>query len=106
MQMNPITLSGIRGDMMRMDLPLQTESINKDQASEALKFNPVKEMFNQMNTVQNTAENSSLNFSVGDVDNIHRVAIDMQEATLSLKLAVQVRNKALESYQEIMRMQI
>jgi flagellar hook-basal body complex protein FliE len=37
---------------------------------------------------------------------LHQAVISMEEASVSFQLMVQVRNKLLESYQEIMRMQI
>jgi flagellar hook-basal body complex protein FliE len=37
---------------------------------------------------------------------LHQVVIAMEEASLSFQLMVEVRNKLLEAYQEIMRMQI
>ncbi len=37
---------------------------------------------------------------------VHELMVAMSEASLSLELLVQVRNRALEAYQEIMRMQI
>ena len=40
-----------------------------------------------------------------DVD-IHSVMIDAQKAELTLNLIIQIRNKLVESYQELMRMQI
>ena len=40
-----------------------------------------------------------------DVD-IHSVMIDAQKAEITLNLLIQIRNKLVESYQEIMRMQI
>jgi flagellar hook-basal body complex protein FliE len=42
----------------------------------------------------------------GEVQDIHQVMIASQKASLSLQLTVQVRNKMIESYQEIMRMQV
>ena len=41
----------------------------------------------------------------GDVD-IHSAMIDAQKAEITLNLIVQIRNKLVESYQELMRMQI
>jgi flagellar hook-basal body complex protein FliE len=44
--------------------------------------------------------------AAGDTDNLHQVMIALEEAKLSFQLMVQVRNKLLESYQDILRMQI
>ena len=38
--------------------------------------------------------------------NLHEVMIAMEKADISLRFAVQVRNKAIDAYQEIMRMPI
>lgn len=42
----------------------------------------------------------------GKSENIHEVMIAMQKAQLSFQLMVEVRNKAIETYQELSRMQI
>jgi len=42
----------------------------------------------------------------GESKNLHEVMIAMEKADISLRLAVQMRNKVLEAYQEIMRMQV
>ena len=41
----------------------------------------------------------------GETDNLHRVMLAQNEAQLSLKLAVEVRNKLVEAYKEAMRTQ-
>ncbi|MCD4786556.1 MAG: flagellar hook-basal body complex protein FliE [Candidatus Eremiobacteraeota bacterium] len=69
-------------------------------------FNPVKQVFSRVNESQLRAENSLESFSVGESENIHRVIVDMEEALLNLKFATQVRNKVVDAYQEIMRMQV
>ncbi len=43
--------------------------------------------------------------SGGDVS-LHQAMIAMEEASVSFQLMVEVRNKLLESYQELMRMQM
>jgi flagellar hook-basal body complex protein FliE len=43
---------------------------------------------------------------VGETDNIHEVMIAMEKAGLSFQLTLAVRNKVIEAYQEVMRMQI
>jgi flagellar hook-basal body complex protein FliE len=42
----------------------------------------------------------------GDVDNLHQVMITAEKASITLQTTVEVRNKVIEAYQEIMRMQV
>ena len=44
--------------------------------------------------------------SVGNVENLHQVMIRLEESRLSFQLAMQVRNRFLEAYQDVMKMQI
>jgi flagellar hook-basal body complex protein FliE len=43
---------------------------------------------------------------MGDSDQLHQSVIAMQEASVAFGLMVEVRNKLVESYQEMMRMQV
>jgi flagellar hook-basal body complex protein FliE len=59
-------------------------------------------------TVENFGQNasSSINsFLSGGGEELHDVALKTQEAELSFDLFLQVRNKIVSAYQEIMRMQ-
>ena len=42
----------------------------------------------------------------GDAGHLHEVMIAVEEADISLRMLVQMRNKALSAYEEIMRMQL
>lgn len=42
--------------------------------------------------------------SVGESDDLHNLMINTQKAEISLDLMIQLRNKALDAYNEIMRM--
>ncbi|MGM9489680.1 flagellar hook-basal body complex protein FliE [Ideonella sp. YS5] len=44
--------------------------------------------------------------AAGDVGNLHQVMLRMEESRLSFQLMLQVRNRLLESYQDVMRMQV
>lgn len=44
--------------------------------------------------------------AAGEVTDLHQVMIAVEKAGLSLQMTMQVRNKMVEAYQEIMRMQI
>jgi flagellar hook-basal body complex protein FliE len=57
---------------------------------------------------QRQADASAVTRSVllGDNPNLHQSVIAMQEASLSFSLMVEVRNKVVEGYQELMRMPV
>lgn len=57
------------------------------------------------NTVKQSADIST-KVATGEIENIHDVMIASQKAQIALELTVTVRDKALEAYQEMMRMQI
>ena len=52
------------------------------------------------------ADASLADFAAGGSSDLHTVMLQMQEASIGLKLGVQVRDKFLEAYQEIMRLQL
>lgn len=45
-------------------------------------------------------------FAAGRTDNIHEVMIAAQKVDIALQFTMQIRNKILDAYTEIMRMQI
>ena len=66
----------------------------------------IKETIESVNKQQVEADKSAAGLASGQHSNIHEVMIKMEEAEISLRLMVQMRNKVVEAYQEIMRMQI
>lgn len=44
--------------------------------------------------------------ATGDVQNLHQIMIRLEESRLSFQLMLQVRNRLLETYQDVMKMQI
>ena len=59
--------------------------------------------FGQANALQNHASDMATAFAKGQTSDVHGVMIAAEQATLALQLTTQVRNKAVEAYQEIMR---
>ena len=60
-------------------------------------------------TVENFGANASSsinNFLSGEGEELHNVALKTQEAELSFDLFLQMRNKIVSAYQEVMRMQV
>jgi flagellar hook-basal body complex protein FliE len=52
------------------------------------------------------AETGLRDLATGATGNLHQVMLQVEEAKLAFNLTVQIRNKVLEGYQDIMRMQI
>jgi flagellar hook-basal body complex protein FliE len=59
-----------------------------------------------VNQEQVKADDSIKDIIAGKSKNIHETMLQIQKAELSLKTMMQVRNKILEAYKEIMRMQV
>ncbi|MBM3855654.1 MAG: flagellar hook-basal body complex protein FliE [Verrucomicrobia bacterium] len=55
---------------------------------------------------QQTAKAVTRQVLLGESDQLHRSVIAMQEASVAFSLMIEVRNKLVESYQELMRMQV
>ncbi|AGY82348.1 flagellar hook-basal body complex protein FliE [Carnobacterium inhibens] len=58
-----------------------------------------------LNEQQVSADQGVQDLVSGNTDNLHNVMIQTSEAQLSLELALQLRNKGLEAYNEIKNMQ-
>jgi flagellar hook-basal body complex protein FliE len=59
-----------------------------------------------VNDRQVKAEDAVRDLAAGKIENIHEVMLAEAEADLSFKMLVQTRNKLVEAYKEVMRMQI
>lgn len=60
----------------------------------------------EVNAAQVRADQLEIKFLTGEVQELHQVIIAMEQARLMTSLAVEVRNRLVEAYQEIARMQI
>jgi flagellar hook-basal body complex protein FliE len=56
--------------------------------------------------LQKTSDANVQKLATGQPVDLHDVTISMEQANLSFQLGMQVRNKILDAYQEIMRMQV
>ncbi|OQX18687.1 MAG: flagellar hook-basal body complex protein FliE [Desulfobulbaceae bacterium A2] len=66
----------------------------------------LKESIDSTVAAEVNADKQVQQLHAGGTRDLHEVMIAMEEADISLRLLVQVRNKALEAYQEIMRLQV
>ena len=59
-----------------------------------------------LNTQMASAETGVQQLAAGTSANLHDVMIQIEQSRLAFQLALQVRSKVLEAYQEVMRMQV
>ena len=59
-----------------------------------------------VNTSLVSSDHEVAQLAVGETANLHDVMIHLEEAKLSFQLLAQVRNRLLDAYQEVMRMQV
>ena len=80
---------------------LLKEKVQEKSFGEMLKSHLV-----EVNHLQTSADAAAQKLASGQEKDIHNTMIAMEKAGVSLQLTMQVRNKVLEAYQEIMRMQV
>jgi flagellar hook-basal body complex protein FliE len=66
----------------------------------------LNEAIGNLNTQQATVEQLNQSFIKGELSDVHQLTIASEKATLGLELTVQVRNRIVEAYQEVMRTQL
>jgi len=60
----------------------------------------------EVNQLLESADKSARDLATGKSENLHDAMITMEKAETAFKLLVQVRNKVIDAYQEVMRMQV
>jgi flagellar hook-basal body complex protein FliE len=85
----------------KMEKPAQQASGEKPSFMDHLKT-----AIDEVNQDQLTADKKATDLANGKDTNIHETMLASSQAELSFNMMVQVRNKALSAYQEIMRMPI
>lgn len=66
----------------------------------------LKNSIEDVNTEQQTSEKALADIASGQVKDLHQAAIAINRAENSMKVMLEVRNKAINAYKEILRTQI
>lgn len=73
-------------------------------AADAGKF--FNELVNKVNDLQVKADGAVQELATGESKGLHEVMIAMEKSSVSFQFLTQVRNKAVDAYNEMMRMQV
>ena len=66
----------------------------------------LEDSLNAVDTKMKVADQNTQDLAAGRTNRLHETMMSVEEADLSLKMLLQVRNKALEAYRELARMQM
>lgn len=91
--------------LLRFDPPLAQASQQEAPPAAGPSFaDYLRQAMDQVVRDQEVARDMAVQLAAGNVRDLAEVMVASERAALSLGLVVQVRNKVLEAYQEIMRM--
>ncbi|ACN99397.1 flagellar hook-basal body complex protein FliE [Sulfurihydrogenibium azorense Az-Fu1] len=94
-------VEGLNTLPLKIDQETQINSQEKQSFADILK-NFIQDVNNDLLTAKQVGQD----LAVGKVENIQEAMYLIEKADISFKLLTEIRNKALEAYQEIMRMQV
>jgi len=66
----------------------------------------LRKSINETNELQADGEKAATDLATGQVKDLHQAAIAIDKAETSMKLMLEVRNKAVSAYKEILRTQM
>lgn len=108
-----MSISGISGTSGLAALAAQTNTTQKPSAIETgQKPNGpsfgerVNGALDTLATQQNTASQAARDFELGKTDDLASVMVEQQLSSLGFQMTLQVRNKALTAYKDIMNMPV
>ena len=97
----PITRVGGQG--LPPVKPLVEEKVQDDQKSFA---KTLEQFVNDVNSLQNQANVSIEKLATGEISDVHQVMKAVEEANVAMEFMLEIRNKIIDAYQEIMRMPV
>ncbi|RUO35817.1 flagellar hook-basal body complex protein FliE [Aliidiomarina sanyensis] len=110
-----MSVAGIQSALQQMQA-LQTQASGQKPQPQALQAaqpgqpsfaTELKSSINRINELQSTAAAKQQAFQMGDPTvSLHDVMMDMQKASLAFEMGVQVRNRLVNAYKEVMNMNV
>jgi flagellar hook-basal body complex protein FliE len=94
------------GDLGAVQAPVDAPSVGRVGAADGSFANLLHDAVQEVSGKQAAATAAVNGLLTGQNVSLHQAMIAMEEASVSFQLMIEVRNKMLEGYQEIMRMQI
>lgn len=85
----------------------QIQPITQETEKSTVSFTDIfKDALENVKQAEETVKQDEILVATGQTDDLHTVMIDSAKAELAVSMLVQVRNKALEAYNDIMNMSV
>ncbi|MCT4584029.1 MAG: flagellar hook-basal body complex protein FliE [Peptostreptococcaceae bacterium] len=69
-------------------------------------FSFLNDAIHSVSNLEFKQEELEKKFALGELDNLHELTVATQEAEIGIQALMQVRNKVMDAYNEIMRIQV
>jgi len=96
-------ISGISGTSTANLLKQKSSAATSNGAAFA---DSLKSALNEVNEIQESSEKAIGDMATGQVKDLHQAALAIGKAETSMKLMLEIRNKALNAYKELGRTQL
>jgi len=102
-----MSITSISNNINKINLNVLTDAEKKNKSLFNNFFNCIENTLNKINLTQKNAKKHSQDFILDKPGvSLSDAMIDLQKSAITIHLAVQLRNKLVSSYQEIMNMQV
>lgn len=83
------------------------KKVDKNPEAEGKSFSEIlKDTIGEVNDLQKQSDEEIMRFVSGENTDVHSAMLAMQKADISFQTMMQIRNKILDAYKEIMRTQV
>ena len=97
--------STTRSEHVRCDPPAARDA-GGSQGGDSAFATLIRNLVDDTNSQHSLADDAVRELMTGQTDNLHDVVLQAAKADLSFRLLMEIRNRLIDSYQEIMRMQV
>jgi len=66
----------------------------------------LEKFVSDVNSLQNQMDKSIEQMAAGEIEDVHQVMIAVEQANTAMEFMLEIRNKIIEAYQEVMRMPV
>ena len=86
--------------------PLGAQGLKADPNLGAQAGQSLDQVIQKVSDYQHNADKMVIDLATGKETNIHNTMVELEKADIALKYTVQLRNRALSAYEELMRIQV